>query len=59
MRENVALIIVGRLNAGWLMIDAEPDLEKRARLEDFWIALLHDYEAACDRDRIDTQEAAA
>ena len=50
MRENVALVIVGRLNAGWVMIDTEPDPEKRTRLEDHWIALLHQYEDACVRD---------
>ncbi len=47
MTSNV-LILAGRLNAGWLMIDAETDPAKRGRLEDHWIALLHEYEAACD-----------
>jgi len=48
MTSNV-LILVGRLNAGWLMIDVESDDAKRARLEDHWIDLLRRYEEACDR----------
>ena len=43
------LVLAGRLSAGWVMIDAEPDDAKRARLEDHWIVLLHAYEAACDQ----------
>jgi len=50
--------IVDRLNAGWLMIDAEPYPEKRTRLEDHWIALLHAYEAVCHRELVDSQGVA-
>jgi len=42
------LIIVGRLNAGWIMCNREADPDKRARMENHWIALLHQYEAMCD-----------
>ncbi len=38
-------ILAGRLNAGWAMCEFEADPAKRARLEDHWIALLHQYEA--------------
>lgn len=49
MNDPIA-ILVGRLNAGWVLIDAESDGAKRARFEDHWIDLLHQYEAACDQD---------
>ncbi len=41
-------LLAGRLNAGWLMIDHEPDSERRASLERHWLILLRRYEAACD-----------
>ncbi len=43
------IALVDRLNVGWVMIGAEPDDAKRARLEDHWIALLRRYEFACDQ----------
>lgn len=59
MRENVALVIVGRLNTGWVMIDAEPDPATQARLEDHWIALLRQYEAMCAQEALDRHQEAA
>ncbi len=49
MNDRDIHVLAGRLNAGWVMIDAEPDDAKRARLEDYWIALLRQYESACDQ----------
>ncbi len=49
MNDRDIHVLAGRLNAGWVMIAAEPDDAKRARLEDHWIALLHQYENAWDR----------
>lgn len=43
-----AHVLVGRLNAGWLLIDREPDPERKACLEDHWIVLVRQYEVACD-----------
>jgi len=48
MNDSDIHVLAGRLNAGWVMCDAEPDDEKSAQVEDHWIALLHQYEAACD-----------
>lgn len=59
MREHVALVIVGRLNTGWVMINAEPDPATRTRLEDHWIALLRQYEAMCDQEALDRHQEAA
>ncbi len=53
------LIIVGRLNAGWIMCNPEADPVKRSHLEDHWIALLHQYEAACDRAATAQEDRAA
>ena len=50
MNDPIA-ILAGRLNAGWIMCETEPDDAKRARLEDHWIALLHDYERLVDGTR--------
>ncbi len=49
MNDRDTQLLGGRLNAGWVMIDAEPDDAKRARLEDHWVDLLHQYEEAWDR----------
>ncbi len=49
MNDRDIHVLAGRLNAGWVMIDAEPDDAKRARLEDHWLVLLHLYESACDQ----------
>jgi len=38
-----------RLTIGWQLIDQEHDPRRRWRLEDHWLALLHRYEAECDR----------
>jgi hypothetical protein len=46
--EHVSIVLVGRLNVGWLMIDREPDSERRASLEHHWLALLREYEMICD-----------
>lgn len=43
-------ILAGRLNTGWIMCNREVDPIKKARLEDHWIRLLHDYEDSHDRD---------
>jgi tagatose-1,6-bisphosphate aldolase len=48
-QQSAMTVLVGRLNAGWSMCQTEKDPAKRERLEDHWIALLHDYEAVCDR----------
>ncbi len=58
MNDRDIQVLGGRLNAGWVMIAAEPDDAKRARLEDHWIALLHQYEDACDQ-AVRTQEGIA
>lgn len=47
-RDPDAHVHVGRLDTGWSMIDRELDPERKERLEDHWIALLHEYETACD-----------
>ncbi len=59
MRENVALVIVGRLNTGWIVCEREADSGKRTRLEDHWIALLRQYKAMCDQEALDCQQEAA
>ena len=46
---STALILVGRLNTGWIVCEREADLVKRARLEDHWLDLLRRYEFACDQ----------
>lgn len=33
-----------RLDRGWMMCEAETDPERQRRLDDHWIALLHQYE---------------
>ncbi len=43
-------VLAGRLNTGWLMCDREPDPDRKHRLEDHWIDLLHRYEAVCAQD---------
>ena len=48
MTSNV-LILVGRLDTGWIVCEREADPAKRTRLEDHWIALLRRYEFACDQ----------
>jgi len=49
MDDRDVAVLVDRLNAGWVMIDAEPDDAKRARLEGHWRVLLRQYEFACDQ----------
>ena len=49
MNDLDVAVLAGRLNAGWVMIDAEPGDAKSARLEDYWLVLLHRYESACDQ----------
>lgn len=39
-------VLVARLHAGWRLIDDERDPARRSRLEDHWIRLLREYEAA-------------
>lgn len=41
--------LVDRLETGWTLIDAAIDPVRKARLEDHWIRVLRDYEAACDQ----------
>lgn len=36
-----------RLDKGWALCASEPDPERRARLDDHWIHLLHAYERVC------------
>jgi hypothetical protein len=48
---NDPAMLAARLDAGWILVDQEPDPAKRARLEDHWIGLLHQYVAAVDRQR--------
>jgi hypothetical protein len=59
MNDRDIHVLAGRLNAGWVMIGAEPDDAKRARLEDYWLVLLHAYEAACDQAAGAQEEIAA
>jgi hypothetical protein len=47
--QSTVAVLVERLNTGWAMCQAETDPAQRRRLEDHWIALLHDYETACDQ----------
>jgi len=49
MNDRDIQVLAERLNAGWVMIEVEPDDAKRARLEDHWIVLLREYESACDQ----------
>jgi hypothetical protein len=51
-------ILVGRLQTGWTLIDAEPDPTRKVRLEDHLIGLLRDYEAACDQEIVGDAEVA-
>lgn len=46
--DHDALVLVGRLDTGWSLIDREPDLERRSRLEGHWLTLLSRYEQVCD-----------
>ena len=48
-----------RLRTGEQMIESETDPEKRERLTEFWIRLLHDYEAAVDQEREQETEVSA
>jgi len=59
MNDRDIHVLAGRLDAGWVMIAAEPDDANRARLEDHWIALLHQYEDACDRAEMAQEVQAA
>ena len=47
MNDPIATL-VDRLNAGWAMCERETYPKRRERLEAHWIALLREYEAACD-----------
>lgn len=47
-----------RLRTGETMIAAEPDLTRRQELEDYWLRLLGEYEAAVDRERQQEGQAA-
>lgn len=40
-----------RLRTGETMITAEPDPNRRQELEDYWLRLLGEYEAAVDAER--------
>lgn len=44
------LVLVCQLDTSWTLIDVETDPAKKARLEDHWIHVLRDYEAACDAE---------
>ncbi len=52
-------VLAGRLNTGWVMCDRERDPVKRAKLEDYWIALLRQYEVACDQAEMIGEATAA
>jgi len=43
------IALVDRLNVGWAMCEREADPAKRTRLENHWLALLRQYESACDQ----------
>ncbi len=58
MNDRDIHVLAGRLNAGWIVCEREADPVKRARLEDYWIALLRRYETACDQ-AVRTQEGIA
>ncbi len=49
MNDRAMHVLVGRLNTGWIVCEREADPAKRTRLEDHWIALLRQYESACDQ----------
>ena len=40
-----------RLETGWQMCEAETDHNMRVRLEDYWVALLEEYQRAVDASR--------
>ncbi len=50
--------LVDRLDRGWDLCDRESDQQRLNELERFWIALLHEYEYACDAERQDMEAAA-
>lgn len=52
-------VLADRLDRGWNLINTEPDPARRSKLEDHWIALLRDYEAACDQAIVGDAEVAA
>ena len=41
--------LYARLERGWQLIDATTDPRERRRLEDHWLALLRQYERACNQ----------
>lgn len=45
-----------RLRTGEPMIEAEPDINRRAELERYWLRLLAAYEDAVDAEREHQQE---
>jgi hypothetical protein len=49
MTANAMHVLVGRLNTGWIVCEREADPVNRARLEDHWLELLHEYERLCDQ----------
>ena len=49
MNELDVAVLVGRLNTGWIVCEREADPAKRTRLENHWLALLRQYESACDQ----------
>lgn len=51
--DHDAHVLAGRLNAGWVMIEAETDPTKKARLENHWTELLRQYQEACDQAPMD------
>ncbi len=48
-----------RLRTGEQMIAATDDLAERQRLEDYWLTLLHEYEAAVDAERRQAERRSA
>ena len=48
-----------RLRTGEQRIEAERNPEKREQMISFWIELLHEYEAAVDRERAEHERRAA
>ncbi len=46
---DVCQVLAGRLDTGWTMCESETDPTRKERLEEHWLRLLREYEAACDR----------
>lgn len=55
---DAAQVLSDRLATGWAMCEQERDPNRKSELERHWLALLREYEQACD-ERSDRDRRAA